>query len=138
MKRVCVCCGTLFDPRNKLQKYCLKIDCQRKRKSKWQKNKLSSDADYRESQADAQKLWREKNSGYMREYRSRHPAYVKRNREQQRQRRAAPKEPLLPPQANVVKMDASSTQIPLISGVYTLLPVGVVKMDAITVQLSVL
>lgn len=141
MKRRCKSCNDLFTPRNNQHNYCTKVDCRRKRKSEWQKRKLDSDPDYRKNQADAQKLWRSKNPEYMREYRKRHPEYVERNRSLQAERRQRnyDRRPLLPdPGDDVVKMDASSRQLPVISGTYKLVPINVVKMDVITVQLSVL
>jgi hypothetical protein len=138
MKRACACCGDLFQPRHNGQWYCSKKSCQRKRKSMWQQKKLSTDAAYRANQTDAQRLWRKKNPDYMRRYRQSHPGYVEHNREMQRRRRLQKLGPLLPAVPSVVKMDVRSSQPPVVSGTYTLLPVGVVKMDAITVQLSVL
>jgi hypothetical protein len=77
----------------------------------------------------------------MREYRKGHPEYVKRNRRLQADRRKgnADRHPLLPDRSgDVVKMDVSSRKLPVISGTYKLIPMDVVKMDVITVQLSVL
>jgi hypothetical protein len=141
MKRRCKSCNDLFSPRNNQQHYCLKDDCRRKRKSIWQKRKLTSDPDYRKNQADAQQLWRSKHPEYMRAYRKRHPQYVERNRRLQadRRKRNADRRPLLPnPAGSVVKMDAGNRHHPVISGTYKLVPINVVKMDVITVQLSLL
>lgn len=138
MKRRCECCGTLFSPRNDKQRYSNNRECQRKRRNKWQREKRATDSAYRADQADAQRVWREKNLEYMREYRQRHPEYVKRNREQQRQRRASLKASESATASGVVKMDARTPQPTVISGTYKLLPLDVVKMDVITVQLSVL
>jgi hypothetical protein len=141
MKRRCKSCNEYFSPRNSRQHYCTKDDCQRKRKSIWQKRKLTSDPDYRQNQADAQELWRSKHPEYMRAYRKRHPEYVERNRHLQAERRQRNDawRPLLPnPADGVVKMDASNRQLRVIAGTYKLVPIDVVKMDVITVQLSIL
>lgn len=141
MARACACCQEEFTPRDSRQRYCLQERCRRRRKSEWQKRKLATDGSYRESQADAQRLWREKRPGYMREYRAQHPEYVAWNRDLQRERRKRgfPRSPLLPPEeGGVVKMDAGRSQPHVISGTYELLPIGVVKMDAVRVQLTVL
>lgn len=99
---------------------------------------MDSDPAYRANQADAQKLWREKNPHYMSEYRNRNPEYVSRNRDHQKQRRSVIPYPSLPPPGHVVKMDAGSGQVPVLPGRYRLVPIDVVKMDAIMVQLSIL
>lgn len=84
MERRCLCCCSRFIPsRNKNQRYCNKSDCQRKRRSSHQKQKLKGDADYKDTHKASQKKWREKNPSYWRLYRSRHPAYVDNNRKQQ-------------------------------------------------------
>jgi hypothetical protein len=128
----------LFIPRNKNQVYCPRKRCQRYRKNKWQQEKIRSDETYRESQIDAVQLWRLKNPDYMKEYRKKHPAYTKRNREQQKKRRTGSQTPLLRQNPEVVKMDATMASFPVITGTYRLIPSGVVKMDAIVVQLTVL
>lgn len=140
--RHCRYCGKSFRPRNRAQHCCSKRECQRKRKNDWQRKKMADDPHYRANQADAQRIWRKKRPAYMKEYRRNHPEYIERNRLQQRERRKRKRElrpdhPLLPG-GDVVKMDARITQFPVISGTYQLLPVGVVKMDAIMVQLSVM
>ena len=99
---------------------------------------MASDPAYRANQADAQKLWHKKNPHYMRDYRNSHPDYVYRNRELQKQRRAKTAGSFLYPSGGVVKMDARSSQVPVLTGRYRLVPMDVVKMDAITVQLSIL
>jgi len=139
MRIRCACCHELFVPRNKNQVFCSRNQCQRFRKNKWQKDKIRSDEAYHESQVDAMRLWRAKNPDYMREYREKHPFYTKHNREQQKQRRkTGSQKPLLLQNSEVVKMDATKHSFPIMTGTYTLAPSGVVKMDAITVQLTVL
>lgn len=138
MKRSCRCCGVLFRPRCSGQCYCSKPECQRWRKNHWQRKKMASDPAYRANQADAQKLWRKKNPHYMRTYRKSHPEYVSRNRELQKQRSAKTPDPFSGISGGVVKMDTGNCQPPVISGRYRLVPMDVVKMDVITVQLSIL
>lgn len=141
MRIQCACCHELITPRNNLQTYCSKEQCQRKRKSEWQKTKLTNDVSYRQNQADSQRVWRDKNKDYMPEYRKRHPQYVERNREQQKVRRKNCSTSSLPQNPDVVKMDARLAQIasiPLLGGIYMLSPAGVVNMDAVMVQLTVL
>ena len=143
-KRRCAACGCLFVPRPNVprQRYCSKRACQRTRRSRWQRRKLKTDADYRANQAAAQRRWRERHPEYWRRYRRSRPEYAERNREQQRERngrrRVAGTGPSPPAIAN---MDAYRSQKPLRSGTYRLVPVaepGVAKMDAYLVEMQVL
>ena len=125
------------------QRFCSKPACQRERRRRWQKQKLEDDADYRANQAAAQKRWRENNPDYWRRYRQRHPDYTARNREQQQQRnrrrdRVATTGPSPPA---IAKMNAYSSQKPIASGTYRLVPLsrsGVAKMDAYTVEMHII
>jgi hypothetical protein len=121
----CAHCDCLFDPnpRVKNQRYCSKKECQRARKSSWQKQKLTTDPDYKANQADAQKTWRDKNPDYWRKYRECHPKYAERNCDQQRERRRG---------GGIAKMDASEVDLPVESGTYYISPESsaVAKMDA--------
>ena len=143
MERQCGCCKIMFRPDryHPHQGYCSKEQCQRRRRTVWQRNKLKTDADYRENQADAQALWMAKNPDYWKNYRASHPAYVERNRLKQQQRRTG-SNPVLPqPQPDVAKMDFALLQQPVVSGSYRLTLLngsGVAKMDAAIVQLTVL
>jgi hypothetical protein len=143
MERQCVYYKTKFRPDwyHPHQNYYSKESCQRKRRTTWQKNKLKTDATYRENQADAQAVWKDKNPGYWKNYRARHPEYVERNRTQQKQRRAGKN--LLAPQLQpyVAKMDVAALQKPVVSGIYRLISLDnedVAKMDFAIVQLSLL
>lgn len=141
MEKRCICCRDKFFPRNRTQIYCSKKSCQLERKNRWQKEKMSKDASYYESQIDAVRLWRVKNPDYMKEYRKKHPEYTDHNRQQQRQRRKESAAPLTRPDPGVVKMDARTRRnavFPIKAGTYTLIPSSVVKMDAMVVQLTVL
>ncbi len=143
-KRRCAACGCLFEPRRNVphQRYCSERACQRTRRRRWQRQKLKSDADYRANQAAAQRRWRARHPQYWRAYRKRHPQYTadnrKRQRERNRRRRLAGSVPSPPPIAN---MDAYSSQQPVRSGTYRLVPVaapGVAKMDAYLVKMHLL
>jgi hypothetical protein len=46
----CVHCGKFFIPRNRRQNYCTEADCQRARKTAWQRYKMKIDVDYRTQQ----------------------------------------------------------------------------------------
>jgi hypothetical protein len=60
----CPACSAFFTPRNKSQVFCSKPECQRARKSLWQKKKLATDPDYREEQRLAQNKWLQNNPDY--------------------------------------------------------------------------
>jgi hypothetical protein len=143
MARKCECCKERLSLHGKRGRYCSKAQCQRERKREWQRKKLAEDAAYRGNQADAQKRWRLKHPEYMRNYRACHPEYVERNRELQKQRRKRDhaQNALASGAGSVVKMDAADLQVPVIAGIYELHLVddrGVVKMDSVRVQLSIL
>jgi len=82
------CCEGGFIPYPAVggQRYCSNPECQKTRKRKWQKEKLSRDSDYRGNQAEAQRQWRDRNRDYWRHYRRRNPAYTEKNRMGQRER----------------------------------------------------
>lgn len=86
--RWCTACGAVFTPRPQSphQTYCSKDSCQKQRRRLWQQAKRSSDPDYLENQAQAQREWGKRNTHYWREYRERHPAYVAKNRSSQKAR----------------------------------------------------
>jgi len=143
-KRRCAACGCLFVPRRNVpqQRYCSKRVCQRTRRRRWQREKLTTDADYRVNQAAAQRRWRERHPEYWRRYRRSCPDYTEGNREKQRERnrrrRSGGTGPSPPAIAN---MDAYATERPVRSGTYRLIPVtapGVAKMDAYVVEMHVL
>jgi hypothetical protein len=116
--------------RSPRQSYCTKPECQRERRRLWQQLKRRTDPDYLENQMRAQQAWRERNPMYWSSYRASHPDYAKRNRDQQRQRRAA----------KLAKMDATATA-PLATGLYQLQVLdaaGVTKMEPIVVRITVL
>lgn len=107
--------------------YCKRKACQRARKRCWQRQKMSSDPDYRENQKNAQITWRENNPDYWRKYRREHEKYLQRNRILQKKRDANRRA------RHLAKMDASSdkTQIKQ-GGYYYIIPASsdLAKMDA--------
>jgi len=124
-KKKCLCCGQTFTfrPQNPNQHYCPNKSCQRARKSAWQKQKQNEDQDYRESQKQAQKKWRQKHADYYRHWRNNHPEYVARNREQQKKRNDKRQKSIDRQSVPIAKMDASNNGNVLLPGVYELLHV---------------
>lgn len=145
---ICRHCGQekAANPRLKgQQQYCGEAACQRARKAAWQREKLAADENYRTRQKGCQKKWRvhQPSHQYLAGYRRDHPAYVERNREQQRLRNLKRREePVRPdPSEKIVKMDTFRAQaIP--AGVYELRPyimdasAKIVKMDAFIAQIQ--
>jgi hypothetical protein len=128
-RRRCAACGKLFGVRPQVpeQSYCADEACQRERKKLWQRDRRTTDPDYRDNQARAQEAWLERNPDYWRRYRQLNPEYTQLNRERQRDRmrelRGASVEPLAAPELSDL----------LASGVYRLRVIAVervAKMDA--------
>jgi len=83
-QRHCRCCRVRFIPlRNEHQRYCSKSTCQKKRRSKYQKQKLKRDPEYKETHRSSQQKWRVKHPTYWSQYRIQHPVYVAANRAKQ-------------------------------------------------------
>jgi len=126
-QRRCAGCHKLFHPRpqSREQAFCPADECQRERKRRWQKARRAVDADYRDNDVQANRQWRRRNPGYWREYRSKHPQYVTRNRQQQRERDRASRRNPVPaaPTPDLANEDASSLQLPLETGTYRMIPV---------------
>lgn len=124
----CAHCGCRFvpNPRINNQRYCRKFQCQRARKTSWQRQKLAADPDYQADKRDSQKAWLSRNPGYWQSWRARHPGYVERNRMGQGNRRNRYKN-------RVAKMDALEPFSVIKTGSYYILPDSdelVAKMDA--------
>jgi hypothetical protein len=135
--RRCASCGLTFRPRPQVSRqcYCPASACQLERRRRWQQAKRRNDPDYHDNQARAQRAWRKRNPDYWREYRREHPNYRERNRTQQRQRNARRGGCL------IAKMDASTRVFPVLSGIYRISqapPTGIAKMDAWTVEITLL
>ena len=146
MERVCKNCQKRFrpNPRVKNQHYCSKEECQKARRRKWQKNKMSMDEDYRKNQRDCQKRWSQSHPDYWRKYREGHPEYTRRNRDLQKHRNKVLRHKNKSIRASldrIAKMDVINPQLPIVSGSYVLAPFDgqeVVNMDSIIVELSLL
>lgn len=83
-QRQCRCCRKRFIPsRNAVQRYCARSTCQKKRRSKYQKQKLKRDIEYKETHRSSQQKWRLKHPDYWRHYRMQNPVYVAVNRDKQ-------------------------------------------------------
>jgi hypothetical protein len=52
----CAHCAEAFTPRNRLQSYCCKPECQRARKAVWQRIKVKTDPDYRATTRGAEPI----------------------------------------------------------------------------------
>lgn len=135
--RQCAACGKAFRPRPQVpqQCYCAAPACQRERRRRWQLAKRESDPDYHDNQVGAQRAWGRRNPDYWREYRRQYPQYRERNRTQQRERNDRRRERL------IAKMDTSTPVFPMPSGIYQISkapPTGIAKMDAWTVQITLL
>ena len=82
METTCLNCRQRFksNPRVKNQDYCSRKVCQRARRARWYREKLAKDPAYRDNQKRCRQEGRQSNPDYYRNYRSRHPEYVNRNR----------------------------------------------------------
>jgi hypothetical protein len=133
MEKTCQCCIKKFIPHPavKNQQYCGNPDCQRVRKRKWQKEKLTRDPDYRENQARAQRDWQSRNPDYWKEYRKRKRAYTEQNRLCQRERNRR--------RSKIAKMDELHAKVSISSGRYRLVPLygTIAKMDELIVEIDV-
>ena len=119
----CEHCGDHFDRRsqNPTQRYCSKPECQRARKTHWEREKRRTDPDYRENRRRSQRAWTQRHPDYWRRWREQHPEYVERNRQQQQKRnRRARNPPECADAATFAKVDASNG----VSPIETLIPTG--------------
>ena len=132
----CACCKRIRrrNPRVKKQRYCGDKRCQQARKSKWQRERQQTDPDYQTNKKESQRAWKQKNPGYWKQYRQRHPEYCSRNRKAQRirdrNRNASCDSPL-------VKMDVLDLFLNDTTGSYFICPAesGLVKSDALAVKI---
>lgn len=126
----CAHCRCLFlaNLRVKTQRFCSNKTCQQARKTRWQRQKMATDADYQANQRDCQKSWHQRHPGYWRQYRRRRSDYTERNRLLQKHRDHRRIHDL-------AKMDASEPVSFLKPGIYHLIPEvgqGLAKMDALS------
>jgi hypothetical protein len=84
----CPYCGTKFWPSiyHPNQHICSKSDCRRRWRNEYHRQKYRADAEYRLICRDSNQKWRAQNGGYQRRYRQDHPAYVEKNRTDQKRR----------------------------------------------------
>jgi hypothetical protein len=71
-KKPCTYCKQEFCPcrYHPDQRVCSSSACQQRRRTDYHRGKIASDFVYREQCRDSQKKWREKNPGYMKQYRA--------------------------------------------------------------------
>jgi nitrous oxide reductase len=142
---VCINCHQLKPANIHLkgnQDYCNASECQRARKTAWQKEKITHDSNYHSQQLEYVRTWRKKRPShqYQKQYRQDHPEYVKKNRELQIIRNR--KRSVLLSFQKIVKMD--TLNLPQIekSNTYVMKPFKVddsgkiVKMDALLAQIT--
>ena len=95
MSTFCRCpyCQQWFTPSvyRPQQVVCSKAECQRRRRREYHRQKLASDAEYRQVAHESQKKWRDAHPDYLRQYRAEHPAAVTRNRQRQQVRDQKPR-----------------------------------------------
>ncbi len=125
----CPGCDTFFTPRNKLQIFCSEPDCQKARKALWQKQKLTTDPEYKKDQRLAQQKWLYSNPDYWKNYRRNNPEKVDRNRALQRIRNHR-KQPVKT--IGIAKMDARKSFKKSILGQFWLVP-AIAKMDPVKI-----
>jgi hypothetical protein len=127
----CVHCGTFITPRNRDQNYCPKPQCQRARKTQWERNRRKSDPEYKQSRQISQKKWLKKNPAYWKDYRHNHPKKDKRNRVLQkirnRKKSLKSKNPVM-----IAKVDARKSLPIQLSGPFWLIP-DIAKVDAVKI-----
>ena len=116
------------NPRVKNQRYCAREECQRVRRSRWQRQKMKSDPQYRKEQQESQQCWAEQNRDYWQRYREQHPHYADRNRRLQRNRDQKRRFD------HLAKMDSISPESHVKAGSYYLIPgtADLAKMDALS------
>lgn len=68
------------------QMVCSHPGCQRRRRREYHRQKLQTDAAYRQVCRDSQQKWRAAHPLYQKQYRQAHPAAVERNRQAQQRR----------------------------------------------------
>ena len=134
----CCHCGDFFtpSPRHKNQQYCMAPACRRARKAAWKRNKMQTDPDYRYNHKLSNQMWTKANPGYWKDYRSRHPEYVERNRILQavRNRRYTRSDQLKVKDDSIAKVDASIFNKNRMVGQFYLVPV-IAKVDALKVNI---
>lgn len=147
----CKRCNVAFTKqRNPSQAYCSAPDCQRERKNKWRREKMSADSDYKNNQQVANRRWQTKNPCYWRGYRASHPDYVQANRDAQRVRDSTEVNNILPHSidnevgvgnaSHLAKSDALPAETPINTGSYWLIAIddNLAKSDALPVKITLI
>jgi hypothetical protein len=139
MGHECLACHQDFNPRYNVpaQQFCSKSECQQKRRSEWQRQKLIMDPDYREYQKKAKINWREQHRDYMRNYRRENSAYCDRDRQQCRARHGRAAEgcvaAVVPCAVKIDECTSEKTVAPIETGYFRVCRVvdaGAVNIDA--------
>lgn len=135
----CVCCRRIRhrNPRVKNQRYCGDKRCQQARKSKWEKEKLQTDPDYRINKKECQERWKQKNPDYWKQYRQTHPEYRRRNRRMQLRRDQCTCIGNRSDKGHLVKMDTLDDFLNDTTESYLICPAksNLAKMDALKVKI---
>jgi hypothetical protein len=87
-ERRCRYCESTFQPskHQPLQAVCNGVDCQKRRRSEYRQQKLSTDEEYKQVCRDSSRKWRSRNPDYWKQYREKHPDAVAKNRDKQKTR----------------------------------------------------
>jgi hypothetical protein len=85
VERRCRFCEQSFVPSKYQpgQLVCGSSDCQRRRRAEYHRQKIAADPEYRQVCCDSSQKWRSCHPDYWRRYREQHPAAVERNRQRQ-------------------------------------------------------
>jgi hypothetical protein len=88
VERRCGYCERVFQPSKfqPEQSVCSQPECQQRRRVDYHRQRIASDAEYRQGCQDSSRKWRTRNPGYWRRRREGNAAIVERNRQQQRVR----------------------------------------------------
>jgi len=129
-------CGKTFvrGARHKDQAYCGKEECRRKRRARWQKQKMISDPDYRYNHKKSQEKWMKEHPEYWKEYRQRNPEKAQRNQMMQMVRNRKLRKKEKDGSAVIAKMDSSKLKRIKDFGTYYLVPL-IAKMDSLKVNI---
>lgn len=86
--RCCQYCQQSFQPSKYRpdQSVCSTVDCQRRRRADYHRQKLSADPEYAQVARDSQRKWRDAHPDYQKQYWQNHPEAAEQNRQRQRQR----------------------------------------------------
>ncbi len=87
-ERRCRYCEKTFRPSKyqPQQAVCNEAGCQKRRRSEYRQQKLSTDEEYKQVCRDSSRKWRSRNPDYWKQYREKHPASVAQNRHKQKTR----------------------------------------------------